>query len=141
VGQTSVVLGPRYLDYELKLRPNAGRFEPGYINQVGIAGVEAAVDLFNRVGMEQVEARVLALTGRLIAGLDERGCEIFGARAEHQRAGVVSFRHRTLSSAEIVSRLREVDVVVSEREDFVRVSPHFYNTEEEVDRLLAALPR
>src|ERR1051326_1253902 len=92
VGQTSVQLGPRYLDYDLKLRPNAGRFEPGYINQVGIAGVEAAVDLFNRVGMQEVEARVLALTGRLMRGLDAHGCEIFGPRADHQRAGVVSFR-------------------------------------------------
>jgi selenocysteine lyase/cysteine desulfurase len=140
VGLTGVDQGPSYLEYDLKLKDSATRFEPGYINQVGIAGLEAAVDLFNEVGMDRVESHALALTGRLSEGLRVRGYEIYGPDRDAERSAVVSFRHPVVPAVDLVSRLRECDVVVAEREGHVRVSPHFYNTDEEIDRLLDCLP-
>jgi cysteine desulfurase/selenocysteine lyase len=140
VGLAGVDQGPSYLDYQLALRPNASRFEPGYINQVGIAGLEAAIDLFNAVGMERVEKQALALTGRLADGLTARGYIVYGPQRPAERSSVTSFRHPHMPAAELVRILREGDIVVSEREEHVRVSPHFYNTFAEIDRLLDCLP-
>jgi cysteine desulfurase / selenocysteine lyase len=140
VGLSGIDQGPSYLDYDLKLRGNASRFEPGYINQVGIAGLEAAIDLFNEAGMDNVEAQVLALSRQLHEGLTQRGYTVYGPSDDAHRSGVVSFRHDTISAGDLVARLREVGVVVSEREGHVRVASHFYNTAEEIDRLLNGLP-
>lgn len=135
-GQTSMQLGPRYLDYDLKFKGDAGRFEPGFINQVGIAGFEAALDLLNEVGTDVIEARVLALTNRLRSGLSGLGCHVLGTDTDSERSGVVSFRHEGASVNQIYAALRTHDVVVSSREDHIRASPHFYNTDAEIDRLL-----
>ena len=140
VGLSGVDQGPSYLDYQLRLRRDASRFEPGYINQVGIAGLEAAIDLFNAVGMEKVETRARALSARLIGGLQDRGYLIFGNTDPAHSSTVVSFRHPLIPAVGIVTSLRRHSVVVSEREEHVRVSPHFYNTESEIDLLLDHLP-
>lgn len=140
VGQTSVDLGPNYLDYKLQLKETAGRFEPGFINQVGIAGLEASLDLINEAGMARIQDRVLTLTRHLIDGLDSTGVEVFGSKDDNERAGVVSFRHPGVGAADIVASLRQRGIIVSEREGHVRVSPHFYNTVAEVDRLLEVIP-
>jgi selenocysteine lyase/cysteine desulfurase len=54
--------------------------------------------------------------------------------------GIVSFRSARHDSGDLHLRLRAEEVIVSLREGLVRVSPHFYNSEDEIDRLLAALP-
>ena len=141
VGMSGIEQDPSYLHYELKLRPNASRFEPGYINQVGIAGLEAAVDIFTSVGVENVEARAFSLATRLVDGLLERGLIIFGPTEPEQRSTVVSFRHPTVPAGQLVGALHAAGVIVSEREGHVRVAPHFYNIPDEIDLLLDTLPR
>jgi selenocysteine lyase/cysteine desulfurase len=140
VGLSGIDQGPSYLEYALKLRANASRFEPGYINQLGIAGLEAAIDLFNEAGMDNVEQQVLFLSRRLHDGLLARGYRVYGPHDDAHRSGVVSFRHDTIPAADLVTTLRGADVVVSERESHVRVASHFYNTAAEIDQLLNALP-
>lgn len=140
VGLSGIDQGPSYLEYNLKLRANASRFEPGYINQLGIAGLEAAIDLFNEAGLDDVERQVLFLSKRLHEGLSNRGYVVYGPADDAHRSGVVSFRHDAITAAELVTTLRAAEVVVSEREGHVRVASHFYNTAEEIDRLLDALP-
>jgi cysteine desulfurase/selenocysteine lyase len=140
VGLSGIDQGPSYLEYDLKLRTNASRFEPGYINQVGIAGLEAAIDLFNEAGVDNVEQQVLFLSRRLHDGLLARGYRVYGPHDDAHRSGVVSFRHDKIPAAELVTTLRAADVVVSERESHVRVASHFYNTAAEIDQLLNALP-
>lgn len=140
VGLSGMDQGKSYLDYTMTLRANASRFEPGYINQVGIAGLEAAIDLFNAVGTSEVEGHALALSRRLLDGLLARGCLIYGPTDDRHRSALVSFRHPAVSAGELVAKARQVGVIVSEREDYVRVSPHFYNTTGEIDQLLDCLP-
>ena len=140
VGLSGIDQDPSYLKYDLKLRANASRFEPGYINQLGIAGLEAAIDLFNEAGRENVERQVLFLSRRLHDGLTARGYAVYGPSDDAHRSGVLSFRHDSITAADLVTRLRAADVVVSEREGHVRVAAHFYNTAAEIDQLLNALP-
>jgi cysteine desulfurase/selenocysteine lyase len=141
-GWRSVVDRDDYFKYDSPLRECGERFEPGSPNFAGLLGMEAAIDLLLSVGMEEIEARILALTDHLIAGLQARGCIIdTPIQHRHERSGIVSFRHPAVDSAELCERLHAADVIVSLRGNLVRVSPHYYNTEDDLDRLLAELPR
>jgi selenocysteine lyase/cysteine desulfurase len=83
----------------------------------------------------------LALTEYLIDGLRARGCTITTPIAHRgERSGIVCFHHGVVDSAALAERLHDMGVVVSLRGDVIRVSPHFYNTEDELGRLLDALP-
>jgi selenocysteine lyase/cysteine desulfurase len=80
------------------------------------------------------------LNERLADGLERAGYLVCSARREAERSGILSFRGAGHDSAVLHARLKEAGVIVSLREGLIRVSPHFYNCEDEIDRLLAALP-
>lgn len=132
---------PSFLDYSMTPKPDSRRFEGGMGNATGIAGLEAAVDLFQEVGREVIETHVLTLGKRLIDGLEEYGYEVWGGRADAERSAIVSFKHPAHDPADLARRLEADRVIVCVREGHVRVSPHFYNTPEEIDRLLELLPQ
>jgi selenocysteine lyase/cysteine desulfurase len=117
----------------------ARRFEEGSYNMVGALGLAASVELLLEVGIDRVEQRILALTGRLLDGLDARGCEILTRREKDRRLGIVAFRHATEPSAAVFKRLLQRRIVGALRRGCVRISPHFYNTDGQVDEVLAAL--
>ena len=142
IGMDSVVRDHEYFEYDLTLKPNAQRFEEGVWNLSGILGLGAAVNLLVRAGAARVEAQVLRLADRLRDELPKRGYQLVApGRLPAERSGIVSFRHPRMVPAEVHSRLRDAGVVLSWRGDFLRASPHFYNNDVDIDRLLEALPR
>ncbi|MCL7454194.1 MAG: aminotransferase class V-fold PLP-dependent enzyme [Anaerolineae bacterium] len=139
-GWRSVVDRDNYYRYDSPLRPGGERFEPGSLNAVGLVGMAAAIDLLLTLGLDAIESRILELTSYLIAGLQARGCTITSPIARRQeRSGIVCFRHPEVPAPELGERLCAADVIVSVRGDVVRVSPHFWNSEEDIERLLAVL--
>jgi selenocysteine lyase/cysteine desulfurase len=127
------------LDYRLDLPDEARRFEPGMLNFPGMILLEQSLGLILEVGMPEIERRVLELTARLCDGLVARGYHPVSARGAGEGSGIVAFEPagvRPTSVADLYARR----IVVSGREGRIRVSPHFYNTAEEVDALLDALP-
>jgi selenocysteine lyase/cysteine desulfurase len=92
--------------------------------------------------MEEIEARILSLTDYLITGLQAKGCSIETPISDRrERSGIVSFRHPATDSSELNERLQAAGVIVSLRGELIRVSPHFYNTEDELEQLLTVLPQ
>ena len=142
VGHHSVVLDPaHYTDYRLTFRSSAEKFEASVPNYVGVFGLSASLDLFHAVGAAEIASRVFAVTDRLCDGLLARGYRLRSPRGPGEKSGAVAFTNDRHASKELHERLREARVVVSLREGAIRVSPHFYNTEDEIDRLLSSLPR
>jgi len=140
-GWRAVVDRDDYYRYDSPLRASGERFEPGSLNNIGLLGMEAGLELLLSVGMEAIEMRILALTDLLIAGLQQHGCTITTPIDDpRHRSGIVCFRHSAVDSESLAEQLQAADVIVSMRGDVIRVSPHFYNTEAELGRLLAALP-
>ncbi|MGH9455590.1 MAG: aminotransferase class V-fold PLP-dependent enzyme, partial [Terriglobia bacterium] len=90
-------------------------------------------------GVEAIAERILSLTARLRQGLQQKGHEIFGPSAPEQSSGIISFVPVSTEPEDVVKRLRSGGVSVAARCGKVRISPHFYNTEEEIDRALALL--
>ena len=140
-GWRSVVDRDDYYNYDSPLRSSGERFEPGSLNVAGLVGMEAAIDLILSIGLPQIEKRIMALTDALITGLQQRNCTISTPIARRsERSGIICFRHPRLDAASLAGHLQAAGVIVSPRGDVVRVSPHFYNTEEELERLFDALP-
>lgn len=140
VGWASVVNPRDFLDYDLTQKPDATRFEEGSYNSVGLYGLNAAIDLLHKVGIPAIQQQVLSLTDRLITGLDSRGYRVRTPTADAERAGIVIFESPRHTPADIYERLCAEQIITAERGSGVRVSPHFYNTASEVERLLDVLP-
>ena len=124
----------------MTLRPNAGRYECGTLNTIGCYGLKAALDFLLEVGVDRIAPAVQALGDRIAAGAREKGYEVLGQRTPATGAGIVSFRKQDTDSAEIVRQLRERGIATANRGGWVRTSPHFYISPEEVDRMVDALP-
>jgi selenocysteine lyase/cysteine desulfurase len=141
-GWRSVVDRDDYYCYESPLRASGERFEPGSLSFSGLIGMEAAIKFLLASGLQTIEARILDLTDSLIAGLQSRGCTITTPIAHRrERSGIVCFRHPSVAPATLAEHLRAAGVIVSLRGDIIRVSPHFYNSDEDLGRLVDALPR
>lgn len=135
------VVDPRdFLSYDTTLLPDARRFECGTLNTVGIHGLGAGLELLHRVGIGRIEARVLSLTDRLCAGLEGKGYRVLSSRARGEKSGIVVFHHPRFGTEAVFQALSDARVVCAIRGGRIRLSPHFYNTEEEVDRVLGAIP-
>ncbi len=130
-----------YLDLRERLRPDAARFEGGTQPTANVFAIGASARMFVELGRERIEAAVLANATRLAQGLRERGCHVLGARepAAHT-SGIVAFRHATLDNRAVVEALGAQGIRCIEREGWVRFAPHFYHREDELDRVLSALP-
>lgn len=141
VGTGTVRDKTEYFRYDLTPDPTARRYEEASISVLDIAAFAAAVDLLLEVGMAAVETRVLANAQRLAEGLDGAGYELAGPwpRAEAERSGIVSFKKPGSNAAGIVRDLAACNIVGRQHGEFVRLSPHFYNSAGEIDRVLEVL--
>jgi len=130
---------------ELKFRPDARRYEAGSANLLGLAGLKAALELALEIGVDAIAAELLRKRARLLAALRDRGYEVLGAGAPPENAsGIVSFYRPGADMAALHARLAAEGIHTSLRADragqrYLRLSPHYYNTDAELDRALAQL--
>jgi len=140
MGAGAVVDVMKFDPLDFTVKPTVQRYEEGSPNVLGLVGLEAALSLLEEVGIDAISRQVLALSGYAAEKLDAKGYEVRSPRADHQRAGLVTFRHRSLPNASVLKTLEEANVVGAVRGGNLRFSPHFYNTTEEIDRAVDALP-
>lgn len=119
-------------------RRDPRRFEPGTPLALGAAGTGAAVDLLLRCGVEVIGAEALRLADRLSAGLDGLGLAVLGRRDGPLRSPIVTFQPRG-ELATTRASLDAAQISYSLRAGGVRLSPHAYNTDEDIDEVLQAL--
>ncbi len=132
-GATSVVDFLNFREYDLTFLPDAKRFELGTLNLVNMVGLLASVNLLLEVGIEEIRRRTLHLTEILIDDLQKRDYQIASCLRPEHRSAIVSFS--TLNVQADYDKLIANKVIVSLRENYIRVSPHCYNTKEEVLRV------
>lgn len=120
--------------------PNAQRYEEGTPNGLGLFGLDAALGLIEDVGVDAITARVLALTGYAATQIERKGYQIASPRDDARRAGILAFRHPAHENAAVLEALSAAHVSAAVRGGRLRFSPHFYNTEDDIDRAVDALP-
>ena len=137
---------PNYVAMEeLNYRPDARRYETGTANLVGLAGLGAALDLLLEVGIENIAAELLRKRAWVIPELQKKGYEVLHADAPPERSGgMISFHKPGLDLTALHARLLQENILTSLRADrsgrkLLRLSPHFYNTDPELQRVLELL--
>jgi selenocysteine lyase/cysteine desulfurase len=140
VGWMNVINHLDYGDYDFTLKSDARKFECGTHNVPGLLALKASVELLLEVGIDAVAGRIKPLTDRLVAGLRENGFEVISPRGGDEWSGIVSFRSGGRDAQEVWSNLRRARrTELALRDGRLRASPHFYNTEQQIDRLVGAL--
>jgi selenocysteine lyase/cysteine desulfurase len=119
---------------ELKFVETAHRFETGGLSSLSYVGASAAMKLILEVGIDEIEKRVIGLTGYLVERLKEEGFRLQTPNIVESRSGIVNFFVNDPRGK--VEKLEQKGIIVSARMNGIRVSPHFYNTEEELHRLI-----
>jgi selenocysteine lyase/cysteine desulfurase len=132
-------------DLDVPMRKDARRFELGSVDFASCYAVNASLGLLAEVGAPAIEAHVLALAGRLRAGMAELGLSVprraFGLEASHivtvgklGDGGHGSTNDATL--AKVSAHLRANDVVHTIRRGMLRFAFHLFNSDDDVDRVL-----
>lgn len=137
VGWLNVIDPHNHGDYNYTLKSDAGRFECGTYNVPGLLGMLGSLTLIDHVGVDVIQARVADLIERLEKGVRNKGYEVVTPK---NRAGIFSFKAHGHAHEMIIRKCRESRVEIVKREGRLRASPHFYNTSEQIDRLIDLLP-
>jgi len=147
-----VVLGwnnvrcPNYVaEEEIVLAPNARRYEAGTHNLLGLVGLHASLEMIEQVGIDNIAAELLRKRAWLVPALQEKGYAVLQAAAPPENAsGIVTFFRPGADMQELHARLEAAGVITSLRVDrggqsYIRLSPHFYNTDEELQRVVGSV--
>jgi cysteine desulfurase/selenocysteine lyase len=126
---------------EFELAEGGRRFEESATSWFDIAGLRASLELIEEVGVDVIHQRVTDLTDRIGTELARRGHEVVAPwpRSRAESSAIVSFRTPGVDPDEQYSRLEDHGVIARRHHDFVRLSPHAYLTDDEVERALLAI--
>jgi selenocysteine lyase/cysteine desulfurase len=115
---------------------DARMFEQGTRNIIGISGLTEHIKILIEFGLKDVEKRILKLKDLLRKGFEELGFKVI-TPANGPQSGIITIKPE--NAREIYERLKQNNIVISLRNNCLRFSPHFYNTEEEINQVLDLL--
>lgn len=120
---------------DLKQQPSIKSYEPGHLNSLGLLQLEKSVEQRLIVGVTNVEEHNRVLIKRLATGLEGTTYKVNGGNGAEELSTILCF----VAGQEVHDELTQNNISVTWRNGLIRVSPHFYNTEEDIDRLLMVL--
>jgi selenocysteine lyase/cysteine desulfurase len=138
VGWHSVVHDHDFSRIELNLKPHAGRWESGTLNVAGVVALGTGLELLLSAGIDVVSTRIVGLTDYLCERALSAGLQIFSSRRPGEASGIVSLSGID-DPAAAVRRCRAAGIIINNRAGRVRVSPHVYNTFDEINHLINEL--
>lgn len=130
-----------YGSRDMTLRSDAGRYECGTLNTAGCFGLRAAIEFLLSIGVENISRAVLEAADQLESGVRQKGYTILRERRPETASGIVTFRHPSIDSQIIVRELEQNGILAAPRQGWIRMSPHFYISPEDIERVLTALPK
>jgi selenocysteine lyase/cysteine desulfurase len=122
---------------KIVMSKSATKFEISSPHFPNIIALKAAVRYISKIGILRIEERIRYLTQYLIERLAELKIQILSPLANLHRSAIIVFKSR--SPEYLVKYLGKRQIIVSARGGGIRVSPHFYNNEGDIDRLILAL--
>jgi selenocysteine lyase/cysteine desulfurase len=134
---------PEYVaQEEIVFQRGARKYEAGTHNLLGIVGMLAGIELLLELGIENIARELLRKRALLVPALQAKGCTVLSADVPPENAGgIISFFQPGKDMAALHQSLAEASIITSLRADregrkYIRLSPHFYNTDAELERVL-----
>jgi len=140
------VRNPNFVAQEkIEFRSGAAKFEAGTHNLVGLIGLIAAMELALEIGVDNIAAELLRKRAWLVPALQTKGFSVLNAEPKPENAsGITAFCKPGQDLAPLHQKLADGGVIASLRTDrkgqnYIRLSPHFYNTDAELQRVVELL--
>jgi cysteine desulfurase/selenocysteine lyase len=137
---------PNYTAQEaIVFKPDARRYEAGSENLLGLVGLRAGMELLLEVGVDEISKELLRKRAWFVPELRKKGYEVLQADAPPQHASAIMTIHREGADLPALhQKLVEKNIITSLRGDrtgrkYIRISPHFYNTDVELNKVLENL--
>ncbi|MBW2309304.1 MAG: aminotransferase class V-fold PLP-dependent enzyme [Deltaproteobacteria bacterium] len=124
---------------EILFGTDAGKFEYGYFNFVGIAGLMASVTMLLEAGLENIEQHVMALNIELADRLKHHGAELITPLGETERSAIVVMKLKNW--VKVLEIMERENIIVTIRDGNMRISFHYYNISQDFDALIECLIR
>lgn len=129
-----------FLNYKLNLRKDAGSYDESTPNTLGMIGLESSLELFLKLGVENIFKHILNLQDTLITRLSGSKYIIDSNLEPKHRSNIFIFSHEDRSRNESIQKLLEKEnIFIALREGFLRMSAHLFNNEEDIHNLADAL--
>jgi len=125
------------LNTNQKWAKNTQRFETGTFNSIGIIGALRSLKLFLELGIPNIQRRILELTDFTLTKVQRKGYPLATSLSKEHRSGIVTFFYP--KDTALHSFLLERGIIVTARNNTIRVSPHIYSDEEDVEFLMTAV--
>ncbi|MEM2210557.1 MAG: aminotransferase class V-fold PLP-dependent enzyme [Nitrososphaerales archaeon] len=138
VGWASVE-NPNAFSSIMNLAKSARRFEIGCLDFSSVYGLRVSLQILLEVGISRIEHRLKKLGDIIFEEVDKFHILTQTPREPSKRAGILNLKFK--NNAKIVKKLRKERVIVAERMNGIRISPHFYNNEQDICRFLEVLSR
>lgn len=139
-GWTNIERRGRFIECTFDLLPDARRFEAGSLNTNGIYGLRAGIELLLEIGIEEIATEAIRIATRLADALESIGWRLGTPRPI--ASAIVGAAPPGVDGRELLrlhALLEKQGVVCAPREGMLRFSPHFYNSDEEMDRIVQVL--
>jgi len=124
-----------FLDYNRSIKASAKRYELGTLNFDGLIGAHTAISLLQNIGINNIYSHLKQLTTYCLRELKKIGMNIHTNDEIEHRSGIITF-YKDNDSKNLFKYLKGNEVVCSFRHKMIRISPHFYNNREEIDRII-----
>ena len=133
-------------DGKLEYKEMPERFQAGFRNYVGLAGMESSITYLQNLGLDNIRKHIIKLSNLFI---DEIGkmpeSTIYVPKDESVRTSIVSFDIGKNNPETIVSELAKKGIIIAKREimdkPILRISPHVFNTEDEILKVIEELKK
>jgi selenocysteine lyase/cysteine desulfurase len=123
-------------NYGDALRDNARRYEMITLPYQDFAGMRASLGIFRSLGVNRIHEHILSLHAPLVEWSERRGVPLKSPQGLHG-SGIICVAPPEV--ARVQESLRRSSIIASLREGAIRVSPHYYNTLAEMERLVEVL--
>lgn len=124
-------------DPDAKMVETASRFEPGGLAFAALFALDSAVELLHETGVDRIEAEIARLSRTLREGIEDAGIAL--ATPVGQRGGITSFRLPAERESLFLESCKSQGIAIAKRGEFIRISPHAFNEDDEIERVLEVL--
>lgn len=129
----------RLTDYRYELLGDARRFETGSLGFQDYVGLNASIELLLEIGADAIWQHIRSLQQPILEWANRNEVEIVSDLGEPRRSGILCIKPRDART--VFDRLQAENVRCAFREDAIRLSPHWYNTHEEIERVVELMTR
>ncbi len=121
------------------LKQGAARFEPGSYPEVPLVGFLENLKIINKEGIQNINDKIFSLRKILVDGLKVMGADIISPLELKHSSGILTFKFANRDSTQLWQKIDANNIKLAVRKNAIRCSPHFYNTSDEVKKMLSVV--